>query len=700
MKKIKTTAIFLVLIMAFALFATPISANSSYNEPMISFGGLSHGNNITGKFNFPLYSVSTELSSENKGEGIYYYSDSYFTLPSNEYNSHLATMSMALAMTAFTRQGETSDSCYKNAEKLFSDIGFENFETNCNTDCPPTPETIGVVMAQKNVVEAGELCNLVAIAIRGDGYGSEWAGNMLVGKTDECKGNHKGFYDARDRALEFVSDYIKRNTEGKTKLWITGYSRAAAVSGLVGAWLNDNTSTLKSLGATVENEDIFTYTFEAPASTDEKNLYGKEYTNIFNIVSKSDPVVYLPLSENKSQGWNFVRPGIDKILPVFYKNEAEELNKIIQSINPDLIYDIHNFVSLHSVSANTQEKFLESLFYGLAGKIDRDTYVENMQGALCEIMVKIGALSDKELAALADDLILGIYSDLGISDTLNVESIVRIINSVSCDYDSDGSIVNILGNNLVRVDAVDEFDEELKICLSTLATALFKNDAFETNLTSYVVTMILNTVTREIDGYEVVENRIITAHIPEMVFSSLMFCDDYYSNTPEQFLDAALSELSTAKKLSVLILGERYEYYYYRGDEVNVSVSLPLCMKMSGWYAGEKCVCELEVCSFILEEDCLIEAEINETHKETGWITYISSTNQRDGEKYKKCEYCDEITETAAIPMFKAISSSRKNQSFDVIIISAGAVLTIVTVSATAIWILRRKNSKNETEDE
>ena len=115
-------------------------------------------------------------------------------------------MSMALAMSSFTLMNVPLSRCYERAEEFFSDIGYSDFDSNAETDYVGTAETIGIALAKKTILDGGVPYTIVAVSVRGGGYGSEWASNFTVGYSDENNGNHKGFYESRDRALEFVKN--------------------------------------------------------------------------------------------------------------------------------------------------------------------------------------------------------------------------------------------------------------------------------------------------------------------------------------------------------------------------------------------------------------------------------------------------------------------------------------------------------------
>lgn len=56
----------------------------------------------------------------------------------------------------------------------------------------------------------GRKYTLIPIVVRGGGYESEWANNMLIGSV----GNHRGFDNAARVVKNFVDNYIN-DTEGR-----------------------------------------------------------------------------------------------------------------------------------------------------------------------------------------------------------------------------------------------------------------------------------------------------------------------------------------------------------------------------------------------------------------------------------------------------------------------------------------------------
>lgn len=240
---------------------------------------------------------------------VYYYDDSYFQESSYVYNQHLATMSLCLDLSAW---GSEEESDYtrkmKNAEALLNELEFIGFDHNYTdfsgngVNGKPTKDSVGVVAANKLVCFDGEEYTLIALAVRGGGYESEWASNFKMGAS----GDHEGFSEARDIVIAFLQKYIReQGISGRIKLWITGYSRAAATANMVAGAIDSGTVRLD--GCQLALEDLFAYTFETPAGVQKSKVGDAKYDNIFNIINLNDPVPKVA-----PDTWGFGRYGIDR----------------------------------------------------------------------------------------------------------------------------------------------------------------------------------------------------------------------------------------------------------------------------------------------------------------------------------------------------------------------------------------------------
>ena len=158
--------------------------------------------------------------TEKKVSYGYYYNEAWFLKNPTVYNHDLAKMSIRVAMAAAQEEEYT-------IEPLLKDLDFKNIDCQYPS---PTKNTIGYTIASKEIVDSkGKSYMLIAVVVRGGGYGAEWANNFLVGTGTE----HKGFSDAADKVVKAVKTRMKAlGTDKNFKIWITGYSRAAATSNL------------------------------------------------------------------------------------------------------------------------------------------------------------------------------------------------------------------------------------------------------------------------------------------------------------------------------------------------------------------------------------------------------------------------------------------------------------------------------------
>ena len=282
---------------------------------------------------FPLYKGYTEFDLMSTSDFIsaspFYYSDGYFFENPEVYNTHLATMSMNLTVSAFGRYTDlVGDNAYANhfanVKQLLSDIGCadSNFYVNKDYQMKPTYygeegrlSTIGVAISQKPIELNGEVYTLVPVAIRGAGYESEWSSNVSIGKTGEAK----GFADAADQVYNQVQYYIENYglteelASGKIKFWVVGYSRAGATANLASKRLVDNYGDKGNV--------VYGYTFEAPmggiefAALDKPHTGNGTYPTIHNTINEADFVTLVAPSE-----MGFMRYGVDHLIGSDYKN--------------------------------------------------------------------------------------------------------------------------------------------------------------------------------------------------------------------------------------------------------------------------------------------------------------------------------------------------------------------------------------------
>lgn len=268
---------------------------------------------LSGQFD---YGVTVEdCKGKRDASTQFYYTDDYFKQSSYitqrqglSYNSSLATMSLNLELSAW---GSPTQANYlfksNNVKDLLNKLDFKEFEANDDFKFKPTKDSIGTVLANKKLKVDQEDYTLLALAIRGGGYESEWASNVTLGTS----GQHQGFDKASQDVLTFLDSYvIKHKIQGKIKLWLTGYSRAAATANLVAGSLNNGR---KMPQVTLSPANMYAFCFEPPAGTlDTFDAKKDKHHNVVNIVNLNDIVTKVaPNAEN----FEFVRYGEDTTLP-------------------------------------------------------------------------------------------------------------------------------------------------------------------------------------------------------------------------------------------------------------------------------------------------------------------------------------------------------------------------------------------------
>ena len=251
-------------------------------------------------------------NQEFSGEKGFKYNDNYFEGDATTYNHKLATMSLCLAYSAYNTNTEpfATDEEYKNnnvdanVKELLYKCGFSNYH-GYNYDVKPKMDDVACAIASKKI-SSGE--TVIAIAVRGGGYESEWGSNFYVG----YEGDHAGFEHASMIVYNRLMSYIEETQiNGNVKIWITGFSRAAATANLCAAKLTKDGSGKWFENVFFDSTDIYAYCFATPAGAEKSNEPNSEkYNNIFNIVHYYDPVPLVAPSY-----WNFDRYGKTYIFP-------------------------------------------------------------------------------------------------------------------------------------------------------------------------------------------------------------------------------------------------------------------------------------------------------------------------------------------------------------------------------------------------
>lgn len=224
------------------------------------------------------------------------YSDSFFLQDATQYSHPLARLSMGISIASFRWDFLDDPDSYADIKRFFGEMGFNDISLS-DYDKSPTLFTIASCIASKEIITEGESFTLVAVAICGGNYSEEWASNFTVASDDR----HMGFASAAELVEDRVAGYLARQKliNKNIKLWVSGFSRAAAVANIVGADLTDMELCPAS--------DIFVYTFATPRVT--KRDTGN-YANIFNIIGKQDIITRFSPGD-----WGYARYGREFYTP-------------------------------------------------------------------------------------------------------------------------------------------------------------------------------------------------------------------------------------------------------------------------------------------------------------------------------------------------------------------------------------------------
>ena len=340
-----------------------------------------------------------------------YYTDSYFEVPSTTYQPKLATASCCLAFAGFGSNAmyRTTPPSYSqspvNLLSLMKSLSFTNIEIADYYTQTPRADSIAYgfgykLITIKDETGADTTIPLVVVGIRGANYRSEWVSNTTVG----INGNHSGFESASMQVLTALKAYIQEHEDlngQDIKLWISGFSRAGAVSNVSGGFINDaifqgNTHSL--LSANISQDDLYIYTFEAPPPTIESDAHSDKYRNIFNVVNPNDLVPLLSISPDAEA--TFVRYGIDKkLISSTTSNKFTEIEEQVKAIynkiyNTTYIQDKFRYSALNLPplinslfkieTHDTQSEFLQHFSHKLSENLigKRGIYIDNYQKAM------------------------------------------------------------------------------------------------------------------------------------------------------------------------------------------------------------------------------------------------------------------------------------------------------------------------------
>ncbi len=467
---------------------------------------------VTGSFKYP--------NGAKDYSAPYYYADEYFYSSAMEYNQSLATMSLCLAMSAFG-SGEVSSYQNKsvNVKNLMEELMFTDFETTKSFTEKPTADSIAAAIGQKKVKDNNDdVYTLIAVAVRGGGYEQEWASNFTIGD----KGNHNGFSNAANQVIDFIKNYISdHEIEGDIKLWITGYSRAAATSNLVAGYLDAGTSLGDAV--TLDKKDLYAYCFETPAGTIDSDANDKaKYGNIFNIINPNDLVTKVAPT-----AMGFRRYGIDRVLPTkenkynSYSKDTEAMLKQYNALESTGEYELNKFafkkvnlkyilpggkdVVYDSEEQMSMSAFLDDILFKLVyGYVDRYVYNTEIEDGIRELCKAIFQDESKSQAVM-DSTMDKIKDRLG-----------SMLWKLICldEYGIYETIAGCLTDSLKENGAINFDDKAIKEAAQPLL--------------DYVIACLANNINHFVT---IVDNRsyFFPAHYPELCLAWMQSMDENYT---------------------------------------------------------------------------------------------------------------------------------------------------------------------------
>ena len=362
----KLLAGLLAVIMLLTLLPMAIIGPFAEEVEEATYAGPALNETIVGTVNFQSFNFLGKNETGDDGvdhKATFYYTDDYFShsainenvtsksVPWTELDdASLATASMDLAAASYaTGAGDVVKASTKtwantdysdraaNAREFLTTCGFDGFEA-VDYDHAPTRDSIAYVLANKKIhvwdeaSQSNKDYTLVAVGVRGAGYGSEWASNVEVGDPSDPDAKntpHQGFHKSAEKVVSGVKQYITdNNIEGEVKYWVSGFSRAASVANLTAAYMTDRAEEFHSA-----QKDIYGYTWECPQAA-ETTKDPLDYKNIHNIVNAMDVVPMVSPSVFEHQ-----RLGIDYVMP-YYKNTTSSENTMYYNRMYDVLKTI------------------------------------------------------------------------------------------------------------------------------------------------------------------------------------------------------------------------------------------------------------------------------------------------------------------------------------------------------------------------
>lgn len=395
----KQRVISMVLAAAMVLgLCLPVGAEAAQMPPVVQVGRACPEGIYTMMYR-------SDLSMEDLPHN-YRYGDQLFDAPATEYDHELALATLGLTIAS----SNTLDSDKRvwldgdqgrenNIRAAYQTLGFDNMRF-FHYDRSPNEykdDTAGHALAQKTMIQPdGSVRTIVAVMVRGAGYGAEWAGNMRTGSGE----GHAGMMDAAEEVFQNLRGYLAEAAQvqplGEIKLWIGGFSRGGSIANLLAARVAEGLPEIR-------RENTYVYTFASPAAVTAgspaqfKADFDHNHTadgqvkptwdesNIHNMVASGDLVArILPSS------WGYYRNGNDRFLPA---TQREEERQALDAHAEEMPGAIKMKVSTLATAEQT-----DALEIGLAQQVGgQQGYFENYQALMMDMLQCTFTFSEDEV---------------------------------------------------------------------------------------------------------------------------------------------------------------------------------------------------------------------------------------------------------------------------------------------------------------
>lgn len=226
------------------------------------------------------------------------YTDEFFVEHNGYvYNHELARATLGLELSAFTPRGaKTEGERTANIRNVYEQLGFsleEMLSINYDKPSEDSDDEAAYTIASKTLYDGS---TLVAVVVRGGGYGGEWRSNFHVGSG----AIHTGFGTPANDIYSHLEEYLSYHNidPSNTKIWITGFSRGAAIANIVAGKINEN--------QLINRDNLYAYLFAVPSAVRvaDVDAHNSMHDNIYNIVLPYDVVPKVVMSD-----WGFGRYG-------------------------------------------------------------------------------------------------------------------------------------------------------------------------------------------------------------------------------------------------------------------------------------------------------------------------------------------------------------------------------------------------------